>query len=85
MNETKLRKCIIGEVVSDRMQKTIKVVVREHRKHLRYKKYVPTRTFYMAHDEERSAKIGDIVQISFTRPLSKLKRWKLDRVVTRAI
>ena len=63
------------------MDKTIRVEVRGKKKHPKYKKYVPTKTVYFAHDEENSAKQDDVVEISFTRPLSKKKRWNLVKVV----
>lgn len=75
-------KTIVGTVISDKMDKTIRVEVNGKKKHPKYKKYIPTRVVYFAHDEESSAKEGDVVQISFTRPLSKKKRWKLDKIIT---
>jgi|SaaInlStandDraft_1057018.scaffolds.fasta_scaffold04192_3 small subunit ribosomal protein S17 len=75
-------KTIVGTVISDKMAKTIRVEVTGKKKHPKYKKYIPTRVTYFAHDEESSAKEGDVVQISFTRPLSKKKRWKLDKIIT---
>ncbi|MHC4473086.1 MAG: 30S ribosomal protein S17 [Planctomycetota bacterium] len=72
-----------GTVVSDKMQKTI--VVRSERKvkHPRYGKYVRRITTYYAHDEDDRALLGDDVELAATRPLSKLKRWRLVRVITR--
>ena len=74
------KRILTGRVKSDKMDKTIRVEVCGKKKHPKYKKYVPTRTVYFAHDEENSAKMGDEVQISFTRPQSKKKRWKLDKI-----
>ena len=73
-----------GIVVSDRMAKTI--VVRVDRKvlHPVYKKYMRRSSKLVAHDEERAAKVGDTVELVFTRPLSRTKRWRLARVVTAA-
>lgn len=82
MSEKSTVKTIVGTVISDKMDKTIRVEVTGKKKHPRYKKYIPTKIVYFAHDENNSAKSGDVVQISFTRPLSKKKRWKLDNVVT---
>ena len=75
------RKTVVGEVVSNKMDKTI--TVREERlvKHPLYKKYVKRSTKYKAHDEQNAAKEGDVVEISRTRPLSKTKTWRLVRVV----
>ena len=80
----KQRPTVIGTVVSTKMQKTI--VVREDRRvmHPLYKKYVKHSTKYVAHDEGGSAHDGDVVEISFTRPLSKTKRWRLERVLRAA-
>ena len=71
----------IGVVKSNKMQKTITVVVERLVKHPVYKKYVRERTVLKAHDEENVAKIGNVVEVEFCRPLSKTKRWKLVRVV----
>ena len=71
-----------GTVVSDRMDKTIVVKAERMVKHPRYGKYIRRYTTYYAHDEENQAKSGDIVELAFTRPISKSKRWRLLRVVT---
>ena len=73
-----------GIVVSDKMAKTI--VVRVDRKvlHPVYKKYMRRSSKLVAHDEERAAKVGDTVELVFTRPISRTKRWRLLRVVTPA-
>lgn len=78
------RPTVIGHVISNKMQKTI--VVREDRKvlHPLYKKYVRRATRYVAHDEAGTAREGDVVEISQTRPISKTKRWRLVRVVRAA-
>jgi len=78
------RKLVTGVVTSDRMQKTIAVQADRLTKHPRYQKYVRQTTTYLAHDEKNAAHIGDTVEIAETRPLSKKKRWRLVRVVTRA-
>lgn len=79
--DKKQAKTIVGTVISNKMDKTIRVIVRDKKKHLKYQKYVPTKTVYFAHDDKNSAKEGDLVQISFTRPLSKKKCWKLDSIL----
>jgi len=66
------------------MQKTIVVVEESLVKHPRYRKYVRRRTKYYVHDERQLAHVGDIVRIEETRPLSRLKRWRLVEVVRRA-
>lgn len=75
------RKCVTGIVVSDKMDKTIRVIVRSKKKHAKFKKYIPTKVVYAAHDEENKAKEGDTVRIGFVRPISKTKRWKLEEVL----
>lgn len=79
-----MRKQRIGRVVSDRMQKTIVVVEDRLLQHPRYRKYVRRRTRYYVHDEREQAKVGDIVRIQETRPLSRLKRWRLVEIIRRA-
>ncbi|HAF70240.1 MAG: 30S ribosomal protein S17 [Acetothermia bacterium 64_32] len=79
-----MRKQRIGRVVSDRMQKTIVVMEESLVRHPRYRKYVRRRTKYYVHDERQLAHVGDIVRIEETRPLSRLKRWRLVEVIKRA-
>ncbi len=70
-----------GIVTSDKMQKTIVVRVERLVRHSLYGKYVRRKTVLKAHDENNEAKVGDWVEVEFTRPLSKTKRWKLVRVI----
>lgn len=79
------RKVVIGQVLSDRMQKTITVETQRQVRDPRYGKYVRRTTRMYAHDEKGEAKIGDSVEIVEARPLSKTKRWRLVRVLTRAV
>lgn len=74
----------IGRVVSDSMQKTITVLVERRVQHPRYKKYIRQRKKFYAHDEKEEAKVGDMVRIMETRPLSKLKRWRLVEILERS-
>jgi small subunit ribosomal protein S17 len=74
----------VGEVVSTKMQKTIVVEVLRRVPHPLYKRIVTKRKKFYAHDEENTAKMGDVVRIIECRPLSKLKRWQLGDVVRRA-
>ena len=78
-----VRKERVGEVVSNKMAKTIVVRVERRFPHAQYKKIVTAYKKFYAHDEKSEAKIGDTVRIEETRPLSKLKRWKLVEVVER--
>ena len=78
------RKERVGEVISNRMTKTIVVRVERRFPHPQFKKIVTAYKKFYAHDEKAEAKIGDTVRIEETRPLSKLKRWRLVEVVERA-
>lgn len=78
------RKTFDGVVVSDRAQKTIAVVVQRLEMHRKFKKYIRRRTRFLAHDEKSEAKVGDTVRIAETRPISKLKHWRLVEVLKRA-
>lgn len=78
------RKTQIGRVASARADKTITVVVERRVRHPMYEKYVKRRTKLYAHDENNEAGAGDVVEVAATRPLSKLKRWRLVRVVRKA-
>jgi small subunit ribosomal protein S17 len=77
------RKERVGEVISNKMTKTIVVRVERRFPHPRYKKVVTGYKKLYAHDEKAEAKVGDRVRIQETRPLSKLKRWRLVEVVDR--
>lgn len=79
----KSRKEKTGEVISDKMTKTIIVKVVRRVTHPQFKKIVKVSKKFYAHDEESKAKIGDTVRIAETRPLSKLKRWELVEVVSK--
>ena len=77
------RKSRVGQVVSDVQNKTIVVEVERRTSHKRYKKVVKSRKRYAAHDETNQAKIGDVVRISETRPISKNKCWRLVEIISR--
>lgn len=79
-----VRKERVGEVVSNKMTKTIVVRVQRRFPHPKFKKVVTGYTKFYAHDETNDAKIGDTVRIEEARPLSKLKRWRLVQVVERS-
>jgi small subunit ribosomal protein S17 len=78
------RKTRVGRVVSDKMQKTVVVAIERRVPHPVYGKMVTRTRKLKAHDEENSAKTGDLVRIAETRPLSKDKRWRLVEIVERA-
>ena len=84
MSERGLRTTRIGVVVSDKMDKTITVEIRNRVKHPLYGKIMNRTEKFKAHDEQNEAGIGDTVRIMETRPLSKDKRWRLVEIVEKA-
>ncbi len=84
MAERNLRKTRTGVVVSNKMDKTIVVAVRDNVRHPLYKKIVKKTYKLKAHDENNEANIGDTVRVMETRPLSKEKRWRLVEITERA-
>jgi len=85
MTERNNRKEQIGRVVSDKMDKTIVVAVETYKKHSLYHKRIKYTKKFKAHDENNEAKIGDVVRIMETRPLSKDKNWRLVEIVEKAV
>ena len=83
-SERNARKSRTGIVVSDKMQKTVVVRIDRRMPHPVYGKMVTRTTRLKAHDEENSAKVGDVVRITETRPLSKDKRWRVVEILERA-
>ncbi|HLW75891.1 MAG TPA: 30S ribosomal protein S17 [Bryobacteraceae bacterium] len=75
----------IGTVVSTKMAKTIVIEVTRRVPHPVYKRIVSKRKKFYAHDEQKTAKVGDVVRIVECRPMSKLKRWKLGEVIRKAV
>lgn len=84
MEERNLRKTRVGEVVSNKMDKTIVVAIQDNVKHPLYKKIIKRTIRLKAHDENNECGIGDRVEIMETRPLSKDKRWRLTRIIEKA-
>ena len=82
--ERNLRKERIGQVVSNKMQKTITVSVERKEKHPIYGKFIRKTSKLTAHDEKNESNIGDTVRVMETRPLSKNKRWRLVEILERA-
>jgi small subunit ribosomal protein S17 len=74
----------IGEVVSTRMHKTIVVSVERRRSHPKYGRVIKKSKKFYAHDEDNSARTGDMVRIEESRPLSRLKRWRLKEIIRRS-
>lgn len=84
MEERNLRKTRVGVVVSDKMDKTIVVAVKDNVRHPLYKKIIKKTYKLKAHDENNEANTGDTVRVMETRPLSKDKRWRLVEIMERA-
>ena len=82
--ERNLRKTCVGTVVSDKMDKTIVVAVRDSVQHPLYKKILKRTVKFKAHDENNECGVGDRVMIMETRPLSKDKRWRMVKIVEKA-
>lgn len=82
--QSKSVRTITGKVVSDKMNKTITVMVERRVKHPLYGKYMTRSTKLHAHDESNQCKVGDMVEISESRPLSKTKTWMLQAIVEKA-
>ena len=80
-SERGMRRVVTGKVVSDKMDKTITVRQERLVKHPLYGKYIRRATTYKAHDENNTARMGDVVEITSSRPVSKTKNWRLVRVV----
>ena len=75
----------VGQVVSAKMDKTIVVQVTRRVQHPFYKKVVTKKNKFYAHDEENSARVGDVVRVIENRPISRLKRWRLGEILRRAV
>ena len=84
LSERNLRKTRVGMVVSDKMDKTIVVAIKDNVRHPLYKKIIKRTIKLKAHDENNSCRIGDKVEIMETRPLSKDKRWRLVNIIEKA-
>ncbi|SEN74218.1 SSU ribosomal protein S17P [Mesobacillus persicus] len=85
MSERNQRKVYTGRVVSDKMDKTVTVLIETYKTHSLYGKRVKYSKKFKAHDEQNVAKIGDVVRIMETRPLSATKRFRLVEVVEKAV
>jgi small subunit ribosomal protein S17 len=83
-NERSLRKVRVGRVVSDKMDKTIVVLIEDHVKHPKYGKVMKRSVKVHAHDADNVCGIGDTVSVMETRPLSKTKRWRLVEIIEKA-
>ena len=84
MEERNLRKVRVGRVVSNKMDKTIAVAIEDHVRHPKYGKIIKCTVKIYAHDADNACQIGDKVSVMETRPLSKMKRWRLVEIIERA-
>jgi len=84
VDERNLRKTRVGKVVSDKMDKTVVVAIKDNVKHPLYKKIMKRTVKFKAHDEENACGIGDKVQVMETRPLSKDKHWRVVEIIEKA-
>ena len=85
MKKQGMKREVIGTVVSDKMDKTIVVMVERLVKHRLYQKYVRRRAKFAAHDETNGCRIGDKVVIVESKPLSKTKKWRVRKIVEKAV
>jgi len=85
MKKRGIKREVVGTIVSNKMQKTVIVQIERLVKHPLYKKYVRRRNKFAAHDGENACQIGDRVLITESRPLSKTKRWRVSRIIEKAV
>ena len=83
--KTRRKRYLLGTVVSDKMDKTVTVASERLVKHRVYKKYIRRRAKFAAHDELNACQIGDKVMITESRPLSKTKKWRVSKILEKAI
>ena len=85
MEKRRLRRQMVGTVVSDKMDKTVVVLVERLVKHRLYQKYIRRRSKFAAHDEHNASRVGDKVLISQSKPISKTKKWRVSKIVEKAV
>ena len=85
MREQGKRRQLVGTIVSNKMDKTVVVLVERLVKHQMYHKYVRRRAKFTAHDKDNTCRLGDKVLITESRPLSKTKRWRVSQIVEKAV
>ena len=85
MKQRGMKRQLVGTVVSDKMDKTAIVVVERLVKHQLYHKFIKRRSRFAVHDETNTCKMGDKVLITGTRPLSRTKRWRVSKIVEKAV
>jgi len=85
MSDRGIRRTLIGQIVSDKMDKTVVVEVTRRFQHPVYKKYISRRKRYKAHDEDNQYQSGDTVELVESRPVSKNKRWRVARLIEKGV
>ena len=85
MKKRGIKRQLVGMVVSDKMDKTVTVQVERLVKHRFYKKFIRKRNKFTAHDEYNACQIGDRVMLTESRPMSKTKRWRVSKIVKKAV
>lgn len=85
MKNRGMKRQLVGTVVSDKMDKTVTVLVERLVKHPLYHKYIRRRARFAAHDENNACRVGDKVLLTGTRPLSRTKRWRVSKVMEKAV
>lgn len=85
MSDVKSVRTLVGRVVSDKMQKTVTVLIERRVKHPMYDKIIARSRKYHAHDESCEAKLGDLVEIQECRPIAKTKSWRVARLLEKAV
>ena len=85
MKDRGMKRQVVGTVISNKMDKTVVVKVERLVKHSMYHKYIRRRTTFAAHDEGNGCKIGDKVLITESRPLSKIKKWRVSKIIAKAV
>ncbi|MDJ0723088.1 MAG: 30S ribosomal protein S17 [Desulfobacterales bacterium] len=85
MKDRGMKRQVVGTVISNKMDKTVVVKVERLVKHSMYHKYIRRRTKFAAHDEDNGCKIGDKVLITESRPLSKIKKWRVSKIIAKAV
>jgi small subunit ribosomal protein S17 len=85
MKNRGIRRQVVGTVVSDKMEKTVIVQVERLVKHSLYKKFIKRQNKFAAHDEKNECRIGDKVMITESRPMSRMKRWRVSEIVQKTV
>ena len=85
MTDTTSKRTLVGRVVSDKMDKTVTVLIERRVKHPMYDKIIVRSKKYHAHNESNEARAGDLVEIQETRPVSKTKSWAVSRLIEKAV